>query len=353
MDFYIFVTKACNLKCTYCFQRNAENFFQNETGCPDVKKTAEFVVKNLGKGRNNVTFYGGEPLLNQDWIKKFIGLMREEDLHFTLQTNATLLEKIDNFILENLDFIHVSIDGSQQVTDASRGEGTFALVLDNIKKTRPKFKGELLARLTFMPGNSIYNSVVALLDLNLFDCFYWQLQNSPFAVDFQKAKNHYSAGIGKLADFWIKSLEERKKLNIIPFQAVALSFLSNKQFNSYRCGAGTYLVTIDSDGSCYSCDELLVPEFRIGDINEGIQQKPLHSANRSDFCSLCDIAKICGGRCFRASFFSAQKFKFYCDMTKILVNAIQEKMPKINSLLQENKIGLKDLEPKCFTEEMP
>lgn len=143
-------------------------------------------------------------------------------------------------------------------------------------------------------------------------------------------------------------------MGIVPFQAIASSLLNNTPNESYRCWVGTHLVTIDSDGSCYSCDELLEPSFKIGTIYGDIRQKPLQSQNRSNFCLNCDINRICGGRCFKASLkFPTEKFRFYCDMTKILVREIQDNIPQVESLIQKGKIALKDLEFDCLVEEIP
>lgn len=351
MEFYIFVTKGCNLNCKYCFEANSEKSSKNELKKLDVKKTANFILNHLDKKRNNVVFYGGEPLLNQKWIEEFVELMKNKNLTFTLQTNGMLLDKIDDFILENLDFIHISIDGNKQITDKFRGNGTYDVVLSNIRKIKPKFKGKIVARMTLVPENSIFNSVTHIINLKLFDYVYWQLENSPCRVE-EKVKEDYKQDIQKLADFWIKNLNSGNVLEIIPFQSVTSSILNKKQQKHYRCGAGKFLVVIDSDGSCYSCDELIKPQFRIGSIDGDIELKPLSSKN-SDFCSDCDINRICGGRCFKTSLFTVEKFRFYCDMTRVLVKEIQDKIPEIKTLIQKNRISMNDLELDCFTEEIP
>jgi len=354
MEFYIFVTKACNLNCKYCSETDFMKISRNMQNELDVKKTANFILNNLDKGRNNVVFYGGEPLLNQTWIKNFIEIAKNNNLTFTLQTNGTMLDKIDNHILKNLDFIHLSIDGNKEFTDKSRGEGVYDKILINLLEIKPKFRGKLLARMTLIPENSVFNSMIHLANLGLFDYFYWQLENSSQKIDYQKTKEYYREEIQKLADFWIKNLENGKIIKIVPFHAITLSLLNKKQHKSYRCGAGTYLVSIDSDGSCYSCDELLEHQFKIGSTTNGIQQKQLLSQNYSNFCLNCDIQKICGGRCFKSSIkFPTEKFRFYCDMTKILVKELREKIPEIESFIQNGTIAIKDLKYDCFTEEIP
>jgi len=229
MEFYIFVTKKCNLNCRYCSIKPFLENSKSKTKELDVKKTADFVLKNLSDKRNNVVFYGGEPLLNQKWIKRFIKLTENNNLIYTLQTNGKLLDKMDDFILQKLDFIHLSLDGDQKTNDRERGKGVYKIILANIHKIKTKFKGKLLARMTLIPQNSIYDSVMHLLNLNLFDYIYWQLEISPIKNNFQKIKKDYRAGIKKLVDFWIKNLKEGKMIGVVPFQVIALSILNRKQ----------------------------------------------------------------------------------------------------------------------------
>ncbi len=352
MDFYIFTTNKCNLNCRYCrsfFKKNKEEY-------PDVDQTAKFIIENLHHQKNNVTFYGGEPLLRQEWIKRFIGLTKGNNLFFTLQTNGTLLDGIDDFILDNLDFIHLSIDGDQEMTDRSRGRDVYKKIVANLREIKSKFKGKTLARMVLTPDGSIYDVVNHLISLKLFDYIYWQLEISLLErsdINYNQIKEHYQEGINKLVDLFILELEQSRILGIIPFFKIIISIIKKEIHNNYRCGAGTFLVSITSDGNCYSCDELLDLEYQIGNIRNGIKQKPLYGCHHLKFCGSCDIKSICGGRCFQASVFPVEKFRFYCDMTKILVKAIQDKIPQVEKLIIEGKISLRDFDSNCFTEEIP
>ncbi len=350
MEFYIFTTNKCNLNCQYC-----RSFFKkNEEEYPGVDQTARFVIENLHHQKNNVTFYGGEPLLKQEWIKEFIGLTKGNNLFFTLQTNGTLLDRIDDFILDNLDFIHLSIDGNQKITDYSRGQDVYKKIVANLQEIKPKFKGKTLARMVLTPDGSIYDAISHLMNLKLFDYIYWQLEISERSdINYNQIKERYQQEINKLVDLFISELEQGKTLGIIPFLKIIVSILKKEIHNNYRCGAGTFLVSIASDGNCYSCDELLDPEYRIGDIRKGIKQKPLGGGNHLKFCNNCDIKNICGGRCFQTLIFPVEKFRFYCDMTKILVKAIQDKIPQIEKLISKGKIVLQNFDSNCFTEEIP
>jgi putative peptide-modifying radical SAM enzyme len=349
MEFYIFLTKDCNLKCSYCTtsDKGARN------GELDVQTTAEFVLRNVSGHQDHIVFYGGEPLLKQEWIRDFIKSIKHRNgsLEYTLQTNGVLLNKIDNFILENLNFLNVSIDGVSTTNDFSRGSGIHDRVLSNFNEIKPRFKGTSLARMTLVENNPLFDSVMHLL--NHFDSVYWQISN-PFAGNYDNFKKEYEKDLQQIANFWIENLEKGKVVKILPFQGIVSSLLGLKKYDSYRCGAGTSLITIDTDGSCYSCDQLLTPEFKVGSIDGNIEQKILSTENYDKFCSLCDIIEVCCGRCYEEAVVAKEEeFVFYCDMTRILVNTIKERLPRIKSTVERSLIDKKDLIPYCYSEEIP
>ncbi|RKI36486.1 radical SAM protein, partial [Corallococcus sp. AB049A] len=112
-----------------------------ETG----KKALDFLLKNSGNRKNlEVDFFGGEPLMNFDLVKKLVEYGREEEkkynkhFRFTITTNGMLLdEEIENFINENMDNVVLSIDGRKEVNDEMRPtinkKGSYDVII-------PKFK---------------------------------------------------------------------------------------------------------------------------------------------------------------------------------------------------------------------
>ena len=93
------VAHACNMTCGYCFAGEGEYHGEKalmsyETG----KRALDWLIENSGTRRNlEVDFFGGEPLLNFDVVKKLVayGRSREKECNknfrFTLTTNGMLL----------------------------------------------------------------------------------------------------------------------------------------------------------------------------------------------------------------------------------------------------------------------
>lgn len=107
------VTDGCNLKCHYCGYGELYNNYDKRTSSKlsfeKVKMTVDYMVElwksPYNTSYNNVvdiSFYGGEPLLNMDLIKKTISYLEEnriEGLDFTyrMTTNAFFLDLYMDF----------------------------------------------------------------------------------------------------------------------------------------------------------------------------------------------------------------------------------------------------------------
>jgi uncharacterized protein len=317
-----------------------------------------FVLSDLKKenhANNAVIFYGGEPLLNQEFMKEFIQKTSGNELEFVSFTNGTLLDKIDPFLLEKLSILFVSIDGEHRIHDQFRGKGTFEKIIHNVFAVRNRFAGKTVARLCLVPGNSLFSSVLGVI--NWFDAVHWQIENSSAPIpNPEECLSIYSHDLDCLIEYWMDHLREGIVKNILPFQAIASTILCNKKHVGFRCGAGSKLVAINTSGECFSCDDLVgKKEFFLGTIQEGIDHQKLVSCGQNVFCANCEIRKICGGRCLRSWHEFPEKNGFYCSATKLLVDKVSNQIPEIRELLANNTISLEQLDNALvsFTEAIP
>lgn len=124
---YLCVTNCCNLGCSYCFINNQKKNNSNmdnmneEIALLSLEKYAEYLRINNFSGK--VVFYGGEPLIKWNLIKKCVEISRERKypISFSIITNGTLLEeKMINFFKENNVNIGISIDGPKEINDKNR-----------------------------------------------------------------------------------------------------------------------------------------------------------------------------------------------------------------------------------------
>ncbi|HOM03451.1 MAG TPA: Cys-rich peptide radical SAM maturase CcpM [Acetivibrio sp.] len=141
------VTQQCNLRCDYCpysggyVNRSHKNVRMSfET----AKKGVEFLLDNSREvDVVNIGFYGGEPLLEFELIKKIIAYAKEisegKTITFSTTTNGTLFTKeIIEFLMEHDVQISISLDGPKEVHDRNRkfavtGCGSFDKVNKNLQ----------------------------------------------------------------------------------------------------------------------------------------------------------------------------------------------------------------------------
>jgi MoaA/NifB/PqqE/SkfB family radical SAM enzyme len=113
------VTRACNLKCFYCFA-NARKRDPDELDTAEAKAVLDDFADN---GLMFVTFLGGEPLTRRD-IYELVDYSTDLGIYTALLTNGLNVteRKIDRLVDAGLEMIGVSIDSKDDaVHDAVRG----------------------------------------------------------------------------------------------------------------------------------------------------------------------------------------------------------------------------------------
>ena len=165
------ITEDCNLRCTYCvfdekhiFERNhSKKEMPLELGFDAIK---DFYART-NQEEGYVVFYGGEPLLAFDSIKKIVNYANQISNHrlkFSLTTNGLALSRSKfDFLIENNFLITVSLDGDRETHDKQRltvkGKGSFDGIINNLIKLRnysdDYFKSNVLINCVISNENDI------------------------------------------------------------------------------------------------------------------------------------------------------------------------------------------------------
>ena len=118
------VTNNCNLQCAGCYARSQHRDRQKEMSSKDIERVIDEAVD---AGVAVFLLAGGEPLLKDSLLD-----MPKKHKHtlFVMFTNGLLLsqDKIDTLPKNMIPVI--SIEGGEQTTDARRGTGMYAAVMD-------------------------------------------------------------------------------------------------------------------------------------------------------------------------------------------------------------------------------
>jgi uncharacterized protein len=348
MQYHLVLTEMCNKQCSYCGgTRHIKGIPLNTTYSIDdliafLKQDPDPVIG----------FYGGEPLLAMDYMYEVMDKIPARA--FTLQTNATKLNQIDEKQLNRLHSILVSIDGGREITDSCRGEGTYDLVTSNLIEVEDSgYSGDVIARMAFSKNGDIYRDVSYLLNLEhpYFDHVHWQLDvfwsELESWTDLEGWLQRYEAGISKLANDFKVSFETGKPLGIVPFIPVFKTLLTGEKTPSVRCGSGSTSFTIMTNGRIDVCP--IAPELpysNVGDIWSSTPEKLRGVMPVVSPCTECDVLGVCGGRCLfsnKTMFWGLDWFNRICDTTKHMIDELRPLVPVAERLIKDGV-----LDPSVF-----
>lgn len=163
------LTQNCNLRCDYCAYSGKYNQRTHNSGrmsLETIQKSIDFAMKRSDAVENlNIGFYGGEPLLEFQNIKKAVSYVKEKyngrKVNYSITTNGTLLnDEIIRFFIENDVSVLISLDGPKEIHDQNRvfanGEGSFDKIMENlryVKEHYPQFFSKISFNTVVPPEN--------------------------------------------------------------------------------------------------------------------------------------------------------------------------------------------------------
>lgn len=309
----------CNLRCRYCFADegayHSEREFMSEQ---TAKRAIDFLIRGSGKRKVlEVDFFGGEPLMCLETMKRVVAYAREEGekagkkFLFTTTTNALLLDDdaIDFFNRE-MENVVLSLDGRKEVHDAIRktknGKGSFDYVIENVKKfVRSRGEKSYYVRGTFTAKNLDFSKDVVFLADQGFD----SISMEPVVTDIPDlaiTKEHVpqiNREYETLCNEYLDRAERGEGFNFFHFN-VDLEGGVCLQKKVSACGAGNEYFSVVPNGDLYPCHQFAGDKnFYMGNVFEG----RIDPAVRDKFASSCLFTRkgcencfakfICSGGC--------------------------------------------------------
>ena len=314
------VAHTCNLNCSYCFA--SQGRYQGERALMSFevgKRAMDFLIENSGSRRNlEVDFFGGEPLMNFDMVKKLVAYCREQEkihnknFRFTITTNGVLLDddSID-FINREMSNVVLSLDGRKEVNDRLRPtvnkKGSYDIIVPKYQKlVEARGDKEYYVRGTFTKYNLDFADDVMHLNELGFD----QISVEPVVTDPELPYALTEKDLPAIAEEYeklSKLLIERKKngtgFNFFHFMIdLDQGPCAIKRLRG--CSCGNEYVAVTPEGDIYPCHQFVgMDEWKMGSVLDdsvNIEMKKMFSkANiySKEECADCWAKFYCSGGC--------------------------------------------------------
>ena len=314
------VAHTCNLNCAYCFA--SQGRYRGERGLMSFevgKQALDFLMDHSGSRRNlEVDFFGGEPLMNWDVVKRLVAYARSVEkergkhFRFTLTTNGLLLDdEVTEFANREMHNVVLSLDGRQEIHDALRvdaaGRGSYERVVPKFQKfVEARGDREYYIRGTFTHANPDFTQDL----FHMADLGFTRLSMEPVvcapedpaaltAEDLEIVKEQYEL----LA---VELLRREREGRPLTFYHYMLDLTGGpcvyKRVSG--CGSGTEYLAVTPWGDLYPCHQFVgEPRFRLGDVWTGVTNSAIQETFRAcnayarPQCADCWAKLYCAGGC--------------------------------------------------------
>lgn len=348
MLYIVLTTGQCNLRCKYCGGSFPANLIPWEIKYP-VDRFRKFISDDPDPV---VAFYGGEPLLNVKYIREAM----EDSAKFVIQTNGTLVRRLEPEYWLKFDAVLLSIDGRRRLTDHYRGAGIYDRVVNAAEWLRSVgFENDLIARMAVSERSDILLDVKHLLSLNLFDHVHWQLDAvwSSSWKDFNGwCETSYMPGISRLVRLWIEEARKGRVLGLVPFIAVLKMMVKDERVSCPPCEAGVNSLSILTNGDVMACPIAFDAKWaKLGNISDGAAAQMLGRVKIGEPCVSCGYMRYCGGRCLYAHYerlWGEEGFNKICEVTAHTIDELTKIKDEVSSLLYRGVISMRQLDYPPF-----
>nr|WP_321522009.1 radical SAM peptide maturase [uncultured Macellibacteroides sp.] len=377
------VTDSCNLSCTYCgygeFYDVYDERNHNNINIRYAIKFLRYIFDLKLKSNKNklmIGFYGGEPLLNINFIKQIIEVVnqlnaeKKMDIEYSMTTNATLIHKHINFLVANKFEILISLDGNEENHSyrvfSKNNKNSFRKVIENIdmiQKDYPVYFANYISFNAVLHNrNSVkeiyefiytrYNKISVISELlssnikpkkkEFFEKMYHSMRESE--AEYQKEESsmipatHYRSLMYDELDGFLKQLS----INYYISNITSLFCSEEKYFPTDTCLPFSLKMFLTTHNRLLPCERInhkyslgKVTENVLIDVHEITRQYNCYYNHLKKVCQYCYAYKYCGLCMFRIK--NLEKLdteKFVCDRFYDQM-AFKNKLNRIFSFLEK------------------
>ena len=312
------ISAGCNLACTYCFtpppSRPNQQLMTKQTAQKAVILLASLWTRSSYRGPANITFFGGEPLLNRDILEHTVHFAREwtrqsgVPFGFKMSTNATLLTDADIRLINRAQICtQVSIDGPQPIHNRHRpflaGKGSFRPAMDNALRLLHESTAPIMVRATMAAGTYEFPEIMDFFVDQGFKSISLRPAEDNNRSDAQP-HDFESSRFQELVDPAVCSVLRAWKNSVWcdPYNE-NMDLLRAGHFKPFVCAAGCMALCIDPQGWVYPCHRFQgFDEYKMGNVSSEVDLTacerfvPLDTRNFPE-CSQCWARRLCSGCC--------------------------------------------------------
>ncbi len=377
------VTDSCNLNCTYCALGELYEGFDERTGKKIDTQSAISLLKYIFdlKPRNKnrrlfITFYGGEALLNMDFVKRIVKVVnqlnveKEMIIEYTMTTNATLLHKDIDFLVANEFRLLVSLDGNEENHSyrvlKKKKENSFQTVIENLDMIQRDYPQYFSIHVNFNAvlhnQNSVkdiyefiytrYHKIPRISELNIRDArldkkellermFHSRRKSE---AEFEKEESSLqnimhgnSSSYSELSNF-LKYLS----INYYVSNINALLHVVEKQLPTGTCTPFDKKIFLTNRNKLLPCEKISY-QYSMGKVNENIEidipevtrRYNFYYEHIKKFCQSCYAYRFCETCLFHINNVdNADSDEFVCDQFQDQ-KAFKNKLHRIFSFLEK------------------
>ena len=337
------VAHTCNLNCSYCFASQGKYQGDRALMSFEVGKQAfDFLIANSGSRKNlEVDFFGGEPLMNWDVVKKLVAYARSiekehnKNFRFTLTTNGVLVDDdVIDFCNKEMSNVVLSLDGRKEVNDHFRvdyaGKGSYDTIVPKFREFVKRREGKNY----YVRGTFTHNNVDFTNDLfHMAQLGFTELSmepvvcppDDPYALtqeDLPKLFEQYEI----LAKEMIKRKKEGRPFTFYHYM-LDLKHGPCIYKRITGCGSGTEYMAVTPWGELFPCHQFVGDsKYSLGNIWDGVTNKAIQDEFRScnayarPECKDCWAKLYCSGGCAANAYHATGSiggiYEYGCELFK-------------------------------------
>lgn len=275
----LLVAQDCNMRCRYCYA-DGGNYNQNSPAIMDLDTAISTLDLAHKVGIQYVQFFGGEPLLAFDLIKKLISYCKKSHYHFKfgLMSNGTCVNpEIADFCAQHNISVTISVDGPKDVHDLCRiypdGSGTFDHVIEGINllnQKRVSLSLQPVYSKRYIPLASMKDILSSLLPY----CKSYILghvtpMGNTYSSEDIMSEEEVIECFTEAVDYVFDSNENGTPFIVIDIYNVINQLYSNKRMiREHICESLASRLTVFSNGDIFLCQFSNQPENCLGNVHD-------------------------------------------------------------------------------------